>query len=109
MQIPVIDLTPWWGGDAGRRAVGSEVDDAARQFGFFQIVGHRLPGERIDAMVAASSRFFALPSDVKQRSTPNDPSINRGYAARGTEALSYSLGRDAPPDLFEAYNIGEDG
>ena len=52
--------------------------------------------------------FFALPSDVKQRSTPSDPSINRGYAARGTEALSYSIGRDAPPDLFEAYNIGED-
>ena len=59
-------------------------------------------------MVAASSEFFALPIDVKQRCTPADPAINRGYAARGTEALSYSIGRDAPPDLFEAFNIGED-
>ncbi len=25
-----------------------------------------------------------------------------------TEALAYSLGRQAPPDLFEAFNIGED-
>ena len=37
-------------------------------------------------MVAASTAFFALPIDVKQRCTPTDPSINRGYAARGTEA-----------------------
>jgi isopenicillin N synthase-like dioxygenase len=107
-QIPIIDLAPWWGTDADRHAVGREIDAAARRFGFFQIVGHRLPAERIDALVAASSEFFSLPIEVKQRSTPADPSINRGYAARGTEALSYSIGRDAPPDLFEAFNIGDD-
>lgn len=107
-QIPVIDLGPWWGSEADRRAVGREVDAAARQFGFFQVVGHRLPEEPIDEMVAASSEFFALPIEVKQRCTPADPSINRGYAARGTEALSYSIGRGAPPDLFEAFNLGED-
>jgi isopenicillin N synthase-like dioxygenase len=106
--IPTIDLEGWWGSDADRAVVGREVDAAARQFGFFQIVGHRLPRARIDAMLSASSEFFALPIDVKQRCTPSDPSINRGYAARGTEALSYSIGRDAPPDLFEAFNIGED-
>jgi isopenicillin N synthase-like dioxygenase len=108
MQIPVIDLRPWWGSEADRHAVGREVDAAAREFGFFQVVGHRVPQERIDDMEAASSEFFALPLEVKQRCTPSDPSINRGYAARGTEALSYSIGRDAPPDLFEAFNIGED-
>jgi len=106
--IPVIDLGPWWSGPAGREAVGRQVDAAARRFGFFQIVGHRLPSERIAAMLEASSAFFALPPEVKQRCTPSDPSINRGYAGHGTEALSYSLGRDAPPDLFEAFNIGED-
>ena len=108
MEIPVIDLARWWGNEADRLAVGRDVDAAARQFGFFQIVGHRLPQAHIDAMVDASSRFFALPTEIKQHCTPSDPSINRGYAARGTEALSYSIGRDAPPDLFEAFNIGED-
>ena len=107
-QIPVIDLAPWWGTAADRLSVGRQVDSAARRFGFFQVVGHRMPPQRIDAMVAASSEFFALPIEVKQQCTPEDPSINRGYAARGTEALSYSIGRDAPPDLFEAFNIGED-
>jgi len=108
MKIPVIDLSRWWGSDADRMDVGREVDVAARQFGFFQVVGHRLPQEHIDAMVDASNRFFARPTEIKQCSTPSNPSINRGYAARGTEALSYSIGRNAPPDLFEAFNIGED-
>jgi isopenicillin N synthase-like dioxygenase len=107
-RIPTIDVERWWGSDADRLAVGRDVDAAAREFGFFQIVGHRLPRDRIDAMLAASTEFFALPVDVKQQCTPSDPSINRGYAARGTEALSYSIGRGAPPDLFEAFNIGED-
>src|SRR3954453_20029238 len=107
-KIPLIDIGGWWGAEADRRAVAREVDAAAREFGFFQIVGHRLPPEQIAAMVEASSEFFALPLDAKQQCTPADPSINRGYAARGTEALSYSIGRDAPPDLFEAFNIGED-
>jgi isopenicillin N synthase-like dioxygenase len=108
MQIPIIDLEGWWGSDADRLEVGRRVDAAAREFGFFQIVGHRLPREHIDAMVAASSEFFALPVEIKQRCTPSDPSINRGYAGQRTEALSYSIGRDAPPDLFEAFNLGED-
>jgi isopenicillin N synthase-like dioxygenase len=107
-QIPIVDLERWWGPKADRVAVRRAVDAAAREFGFFQIVGHRLPQARIDAMVAASSQFFALPTDVKQQYTPSDPAVNRGYAARGTEALSYSIGIDAPPDLFEAFNIGEE-
>jgi hypothetical protein len=52
------------------------VDAAAREFGFFQIVGHRLPRQCIDSMLAASSDFFAQPTEVKLRCTPADPSIN---------------------------------
>ena len=53
--------------------------------------------------------FFALPTRRQAAvHARRIPSINRGYAASGTEALSYSIGSDAPPDLFEAFNIGED-
>jgi isopenicillin N synthase-like dioxygenase len=107
-EIPIVDLERWWGSEADRVSVGRAVDAAAREFGFFQIVGHRLPQAHIDAMVEVSSEFFALPTAVKLQCTPSDPSINRGYAERGTEALSYSIGIDAPPDLFEAFNLGED-
>jgi isopenicillin N synthase-like dioxygenase len=37
-----------------------------------------------------------------------DTAANRGYAAEGTEALSYSLGEASPPDLFEAFNVGRE-
>ena len=37
-----------------------------------------LPGDlsRIDALIDASSRFFAEPNDIKQRSAPRDPRSN---------------------------------
>ncbi len=73
-----------------------------------QVVGHRIADHVIDGMVRAGDEFFALPLEQKSSTTPADPSINRGYAATGTEALSYSIGEAAPPDLFEAFNMGED-
>jgi len=36
------------------------------------------------------------------------PDVNRGYSAKGSESLAYSLGAARPPDLFEAFNIGMD-
>ena len=62
----------------------------------------------IDAMRAATDAFYALPADEKRRWVPPRPEVNRGYAARGEEGLSYSLGVERPPDLFEAFNIGPD-
>ena len=34
--------------------------------------------------------------------------VERGYSAKGTEGLSYSLGLEQPPDLFEALTFGPD-
>lgn len=108
-SVPTVDLEAWWEGDgAARSAVASAFDAAAREVGFAQIVGHRVPDGVIADMVAASDEFFALPLDEKLRARPADLTVNRGYAASGTEALSYSIGDAAPPDLFEAFNIGED-
>lgn len=59
-------------------------------------------------MVAATDRFFALPLKHKLAARPSDLTVNRGYAASGTESLAYSIGDVAPPDLFEAFNMGED-
>lgn len=107
--VPVVDLEPWWeGDDTARRSVGEAFDAAAREVGFAQIVGHRVPDHVIADMVAASDAFFDLPLDRKLAARPHDLTVNRGYAASGTEALSYSIGDAAPPDLFEAFNIGED-
>jgi isopenicillin N synthase-like dioxygenase len=90
-----------------------------------QIVGHGIPVKVISDMRDATDAFFALPLDRKRLVEPAHAGINRGYAASGSEALSYSLGAEAAttrlaptssaggataglPDLFEAFNIGLD-
>lgn len=109
LDVPIVDLEPWWGGDrAARRRVAEQFDAAAAGVGFAQVTGHRIAPSTIDAMVDATDRFFAQPLDDKLRARPDDPAVNRGYAASGTEALSYSIGDASAPDLFEAFNMGED-
>jgi isopenicillin N synthase-like dioxygenase len=97
--VPVIDLSA---SDAPDR-----VDAACRAVGFMSVVGHGVPQSTVAAMVEATDAFFALPLEEKLRYRSPSPQVNRGYAAKGTEGLTYSLGvDDRPPDLFEAFNIG---
>ena len=104
-DVPLIDLGRWRAGD--RASVAAEVDHACRTVGFMQVVGHAIAPEVIERMLERSAEFFAMPVDAKLAVRPADPSINRGYAPSGSEALAYSLGVDAPrPDMFEAFNVG---
>ena len=102
--VPTIDIIA--SGD--RAAVGAELDAACREVGFFEVVGHGMPATVIDAMQAATAEFFALPEATKRATKPADLEVNRGYSARATEGLGYSIGVARPPDLFEAFNIGPD-
>jgi len=99
--VPVVDLQ-----DPDAPAL---IDTACRSVGFLSIVNHGVPAGVVDAMRSASEQFFGLPMEAKAALRPERPEINRGYAAKGSEGLSYSLGvDDSPPDLFEAFNIGPD-
>jgi len=99
--VPVVDLQ-----DPDAPAL---IDTACRSVGFLSIVNHGVPAGVVDAMRSASEQFFGLPMEAKAALHPERPEINRGYAAKGSEGLSYSLGvDDSPPDLFEAFNIGPD-
>jgi isopenicillin N synthase-like dioxygenase len=105
--VPIVDISPWSSGGAAREGVAAAVDDACRRVGFLQIAGHGVPSPVVDAMLAAGDEIFALPVESKlELAAP--PHVNRGYAPLGSESLSYSLGVDSPPDLFEAFNIGPD-
>ena len=97
--VPVVDLSA---ADAPE-----QLDRACRSVGFMSVLGHGVPRPIIEEMLAATDAFFALPLEEKLRYRSPHPRINRGYAAKGTEGLTYSLGVDGrPPDLFEAFNIG---
>ena len=98
--VPVVDLDG--------PAAASLIEQACRGVGFFSVIGHGIAPSTIGAVLDATDRFFALPLEEKLQWRPSDPSVNRGYAAKNSEGLSYSLGvADAPPDLFEAFNIGQ--
>jgi len=96
--VPVVDLSS---PDAP-----AAIDAACRESGFFQVVNHGLDLTLAEDLLAALETFFHLPAEVKLQYPPPSPDVNNGYSAIGAESLAYSLGVEAPPDLFEAFNFG---
>jgi isopenicillin N synthase-like dioxygenase len=105
--VPVVDISQWADDDAARARITGEVDDGCCTLGFLQIAGHGIEARTIESMLEASDAIFGLP-DAAKLAMSAPPHINRGYAPVGSESLTYSLGLDAPPDLFEAFNLGPD-
>jgi isopenicillin N synthase-like dioxygenase len=96
--LPVVDMT------ADEKTLASRVGDAARNIGFFYMTGHGIDPALVAAVFADAKRFFALPSEVKQRQSIKRSPHNRGYVAIEEESLDPSK----PADLKEAFNIGLD-
>lgn len=74
-EIRSIDLADF---DERRTAIDEEIWSAATDIGFFQVTGHGIEQPNIDAAFALSERFFALPTDVKQR-RPLRSGTNSGW------------------------------
>ena len=109
LDVPVVDLARWRSGAAHERAeLAAAVDDACSTSGFFQIVGHGFPPEVMQHALAEIDDFFSLPLAEKMAIQPGSDAINRGFLPLGSEALSYTVGVDAPADLREVFVIGPD-
>ena len=105
--VRTLDISAWFGDDpTARAAVVDAVDAECRRIGFLRITGHRIPAELVERMFAVTTAFFDLPEADKAAYVLEDKARNRGYASYGSEALAYSLGVDAKPDMFEAFNCG---
>src|SRR5262245_26395368 len=61
-SIPVIDISRL----EDDPSVGATLEEACRNWGSFQVVGHGVPTEMLDAVLKVMRAFFALPADVKQ-------------------------------------------
>ena len=99
-QVPVIDFSAFREGTAaGKAAVAAAIRDACETIGFFYLSGHGIANSQIDAVFAASRRFFALPLEerLKVKLTPRQ---NRGYQPLGSRM--YGDKADAP-DLNESF------
>ena len=107
MRIPTIDIASFAHGSTSQReAVAAEVDAAARQIGFMQIIGHGIPDAVVAALAQGMDDFFGLPLRQKEAWRPSAVEINRGYTSPLSERLSYSAGVASAADLFEAFNVG---
>jgi isopenicillin N synthase-like dioxygenase len=106
-MIPVIDLAMWTSRDRGsRNALLRQIDQAARDLGFMQVLGHGIDWRVLSALQDAMDGFFSLSLDEKQRWCAPSAEINRGYSSALSERLSYSAGVLSAADLFEAFNLG---
>lgn len=105
--VPVIDISDLRSDDvARRRAVGKEIDGACRDIGFFQITGHGMPDELVQAVYDSAKQFFALPLEEKRRVAQPNPMTARGYTAVGEQALGYNDDTSTPRDLHQKFDTG---
>lgn len=82
VNIPVIDMEGLYSGDAEmRRRTAALIDEACREWGFFQVVNHGVSHEMMGRTREAWREFFQLPLEEKQRYA-NSPMTYEGYGSR---------------------------
>lgn len=85
---------------------GVLLDRALGELGFVELVGHGIDLTVATRFRTMCDRFFALDATAKADYVVSAPLANRGWRSPGSESLAYSLGVDAPPDVFESFNMG---
>lgn len=99
-SLPFLDLRQLDGDAAERWLFLEHLRAAARDVGFFYLVGHGISQDFIDTLLAATRRFFGLPeADKLAIEMVNSPHF-RGYTRVGWE---HTRGR---PDWREQVDIG---
>ena len=107
-EVALVDLGRWRNGDEfDRRAIERQVDTALRQVGFFIVVNHGIADDTIEDLRAACADVFALPPATKARFRQHAGIGSPGWIPIGSEANAYASGQVAPPDLKEAWTVGD--
>jgi isopenicillin N synthase-like dioxygenase len=94
----VIDFAAFLTGD-GKLQVARQIREACESTGFFYLVRHGVPQASIDAVFAASRRFFAQKPEQRMK-VRLEVGPNRGYQPLGSRF--YADKADAP-DLNESF------
>ncbi|CAL0329642.1 unnamed protein product [Lupinus luteus] len=82
INIPLIDMEHLYGGDERlREAALHRVSEACREWGFFQVVNHRVSHELMKSVREAWREFFNHPLEFKEVYA-NKPDTYEGYGSR---------------------------
>jgi isopenicillin N synthase-like dioxygenase len=104
-RLPVLDISRLDAGPAERAAFLRDLGHAAREIGFFYLVGHGLRMSQADVLARLARRSFALPEAEKLAiDMVNAPNF-RGYTRPGWERTrgaadwreQLDIGPDRPP------------
>lgn len=103
-SLPVIDLRQMQGDEAAETAIGRELDDAFREFGFCYIANTGIDPAVRAAVFQASRRFHALPMEAKRVIAINE--FHRGYMAPKTSVLeTSSVAHVTKPNNSESFML----
>ncbi len=83
--LPILDLSLLAGTDDDAARFRDELRRATHEIGFFYLVGHGLPPEFFDRMMATARAFFALPVEAKLAIENTHSPHFRGYTRMGGE------------------------
>ncbi|KAF8022139.1 hypothetical protein BT93_G2323 [Corymbia citriodora subsp. variegata] len=82
VDIPIINLGGLYSDDDSVRAnTISQINEACRYWGFFQVVNHGVSPQLMDRAREVWREFFHLPMDLKQKHA-NSPRTYEGYGSR---------------------------
>ncbi|KAA8534067.1 hypothetical protein F0562_031740 [Nyssa sinensis] len=81
INIPLIDLGGFFGDEYLRATTLTQISEACREWGFFQVVNHGVRPELMDGAREVWRQFFHLPFESKQVYA-NAPKTYEGYGSR---------------------------
>ncbi|KAL8143540.1 hypothetical protein V2J09_016572 [Rumex salicifolius] len=91
-DIPVIDLRaitgspdPWSTSDTSIGCLASKIGDACKKWGFFQVINHGVPLDKLEKAELAARHFFSLPMEEKTKVRRTKANPLGYYEAKHTE------------------------
>jgi isopenicillin N synthase-like dioxygenase len=99
-SLPILDLSRLDQGEEEAAAFRRDLRETTHDVGFFYLVGHGVPQELLDDVVAVSRRFFDLPEEDKLAIENTASPQFRGYTRFGAELTNGDV------DYREQVDIG---
>ena len=98
---PVVDLAPWFDGDASAQAsLCREIGDICHRVGFFYVVNHGIPDAVSENYLGAMKAFFDLPLEEREAIDKRFSPQFRGWERLGSELTNNQV------DYREQLDIG---
>ncbi|CAM6121352.1 unnamed protein product [Calypogeia fissa] len=99
LNLPLIDMSGVYDNPERRKQIAASIDDACRNWGFFQVVGHGVPEELRQRILSLGREFFNLPVSEKAKWTGEQKNLPIAKPSLG-KSRTTSSGHQSWRDLF---------